>query len=43
MHSLQPRTKKRAVVFAVIWIATTICALAWLGHIAISHLFASFA
>lgn len=41
MHSVQPPTRKRAIVLALVWIAATVCLLGWMSYFGLSHLMAS--
>ena len=41
MNTAKPHTRKRAVLFTVLWIVTMIFALAWGGYVVLMHLLAS--
>ena len=38
MHSMQPRTSKRATFAAVVWIVVTACLVGWAGYLLVSRL-----
>ncbi|MEO8683336.1 MAG: hypothetical protein ABI414_00690 [Devosia sp.] len=41
MNTAKTRTRKRAVLFTVLWIVTMIVLLAWGSYAALTHLLAS--
>jgi hypothetical protein len=43
MQSSHPPTCKRAVLVTIAWMLMMLCLLAWLGHMAISHVWANLA
>ena len=38
MHSMQPRTSKRATLAAVVWIVVATCPVGWAGYLLVSKM-----
>lgn len=41
MHSVQPPTRKRAILLALVWMAAMVCLLAWVSYLGLAHLIPS--